>query len=106
MIPNRQEENAGSQKAEDSQDQEEEDQEEEEGAIQMKEEWKGLTAFQIRQILKQERKKQRQQKKAEMTTEQYIKKALHKKKGPQRTPCAKGNYGAKAKNKAKSQSIK
>lgn len=29
----------------------------------MREEWKGLTAFQIRQILKEERKKEREKKK-------------------------------------------
>lgn len=41
-----------------------------------------------------------------MTAQQYIKKALNKKKGQRRTPFSKGNYGAKIKTKANNQSIK
>lgn len=35
----------------------------------MREEWKGLTAFQIRQILKEEKRKEREEKKKSITTE-------------------------------------
>jgi hypothetical protein len=40
-----------------------------------------------------------------MTSEQYIKKVLHKKQKT-KTPIPKGNFGAKAKSKANSLSIK
>lgn len=65
-----------------------------------------MTAYEIRQKLKEERRLERQKKKEEMSTDEYIKKALHKKKKPQRDVIPRGNYGAKKKAQSHAQKIK
>lgn len=85
--------------------QEQEEQEEEEERPQ----FKGLTAYQIRQKIKQEKRLEREKRKSQMTEDEFIKNAVKRIRRKDNTSQATrmiGNRGNKKKNRMNADNIK
>jgi hypothetical protein len=65
-----------------------------------------MTVYEIRQKIKEEKRIEREKKKAAITTDEYIKNALKKGSGWRRPTYSKGNHGTKNKTRSNNLDIK